>query len=176
VTIQLSRRTVVIALAAFLAFAGMATASFVLTLTRNADAGVFPGGFSDTPPWIADQATWLANQGIASGFEDGTFRPGDNITRGQAAFWLANYNDSIEIVQAEVIPGQHNIFARGVTCPVGKRVIGGGGEASDVDIFLTRSYPDSATSWRVRFETANQEGLSPSYIRAYAVCAPDTIP
>ena len=82
----------------------------------------------------------------------------------------------IEIVQAEAIPGGAAVFARSVSCPVGKRVIGGGGETDRSDIFMTRSYPESTTSWRVRWETDNNASISPSFIRAYAVCAPDTIP
>ncbi len=50
-------------------------------------------GFSDVDAesWYADAVNWAAENGIVNGFEDGTFRPDDNLTREQMAAFLYNY-------------------------------------------------------------------------------------
>ena len=42
-----------------------------------------PHGLSDVPPWVEDAVRWAVGEGIASGFDNGTFRPNDPITRAQ---------------------------------------------------------------------------------------------
>lgn len=46
--------------------------------------------FSDVTAgaYYTDSVTWAANAGIATGYIDGTFRPGDTVTRAQAAVFL----------------------------------------------------------------------------------------
>ncbi len=47
------------------------------------------GGFTDVAGTThADAIAWVAEQGIASGRADGTFGPGDDVTRGQMATFL----------------------------------------------------------------------------------------
>lgn len=41
----------------------------------------------------ADNIQWLLDNGIASGFPDGTYRPSEPVTRGQMATFLRNYDD-----------------------------------------------------------------------------------
>lgn len=50
-------------------------------------------GFSDVngDEWYADAVNWAAENGIVNGFEDGTFRAGDSLTREQMAAFLYNY-------------------------------------------------------------------------------------
>jgi hypothetical protein len=47
-------------------------------------------GFSDGAPWIEDALRWAAFHGIVTGFSDGSFRPNEQINRGQGAFWFYN--------------------------------------------------------------------------------------
>ena len=43
---------------------------------------VYPAhGFSDVPPWVEDAVRWAAGEDIATGYDDGTFRPNEPITR-----------------------------------------------------------------------------------------------
>ncbi|MBT2641703.1 S-layer homology domain-containing protein [Bacillus sp. ISL-41] len=39
--------------------------------------------------WALDEITFLVEQGVIGGFNDGTFRPGENITRGQAVIMIS---------------------------------------------------------------------------------------
>jgi len=58
-----------------------------------------------------------------------------------------------------------------VTCPTGKRVLGGGGHVAGATAgagFLWQSIPTSATAWRVAYKNTSGSGVS---IWAYAVCA-----
>jgi hypothetical protein len=171
--IQIRRRTAVLAIAAFLAFAAVATTSLVLTLTRPANAGP---GFSDTPAWAAAQINWLAANAIATGYSDGTFKPNDNITRAQAAFWFGNYNNAVQLVPDNTDPGPDNKFHMDKTCPAGKRAIAGGGNTSEPGLVMTDSYPISASVWRVRWKSDNDVNVNPTFINIWALCAPNTIP
>ena len=51
------------------------------------------GSFTDVASgdWYADAVNWAASVGIVAGFEDGSFRPNDAITREQMAAILCNY-------------------------------------------------------------------------------------
>ena len=51
-------------------------------------------GFYDVPDerWSAEAVEWAAKAGIAAGFEDGTFRPEEPITREQAVSLLYRYD------------------------------------------------------------------------------------
>lgn len=50
-------------------------------------------GFTDVADgdWYAEAVNWAASEEIVNGFEDGTFRPNDPITREQLAAMLMNY-------------------------------------------------------------------------------------
>ena len=49
-------------------------------------------GFADvSDEWYATAVNWAANVGVVNGFEDGTFRPNQPITREQLAAILMNY-------------------------------------------------------------------------------------
>lgn len=51
------------------------------------------GTFNDVESgqWYADAVNWAAEHGIVNGYEDGTYRPNDNLTREQMAAILHNY-------------------------------------------------------------------------------------
>jgi hypothetical protein len=63
--------------------------------TSTAIATVCPVQFDDVPPdhTFYSYIMCLACRGIVSGYADGTFRPGNNVTRGQAAKIVANSAD-----------------------------------------------------------------------------------
>lgn len=165
---QVRRRTTAAALAIFIALATLAAASLVM-LTRPA-ASV---GFPDTPPWAAAQINWLEANGIAEGYPDGTFGPNLNITRAQAAYWFGNYNRRTSIVKGEdVNPSSSTAFQATTTCPGGRRAIGGGGQTSSSNLFITDSYPSTATAWTVRWESDNDASVDPSFIRVWVLCMP----
>jgi len=52
--------------------------------------------FSDVPTshLFYDEITWLAASGVTGGFDDGTFRPGESVTRGSMAAFLYRYASS----------------------------------------------------------------------------------
>jgi len=172
--IQFRRRTVALALAAFMAVAAVATTSLVLTLTRTADAGP---GFTDTPPWIAPHAAWLRANGIADGYPTNppTFRPDENISRGQAAFWFGNYNNSLELVSSSDTDPVTTEITHGTPCPPGKRPVAGGGQTDTTNLHLTDSYPHLG-GWVVRFEYTGTVTPVTVTVTAWALCAPNTIP
>lgn len=64
----------------------------VLANLENGSANT-SGSFSDVADgaWYADAVNWAAENGIANGYEDGTFRPDAPLTREQMAAFLYNY-------------------------------------------------------------------------------------
>jgi hypothetical protein len=133
-----------------------------------AEAGA---GFTDTPPWAADQINWLADNGIANGFDDGSFGPNKNITRAQASYWLSNYNAAITFHQNPDAQITNTFFDVKASCPVGKRPVGGGGSAGFVGIHMVSSAPFGA-AWRVLWQ-ADAGPVNPGTLRAYVFCVPD---
>lgn len=65
--------------------------------------------FTDVAPgdWYADAIAWAAAEGVAEGYEDGSFRPNDAITREQLAAMLWRYAGSPEA------DGDLSVFADG---------------------------------------------------------------
>jgi hypothetical protein len=175
VTIQLSRRTVALALAAFVALTAIATTSLVLTLTSRADASHRFGDIGNTN-FFHDSTAWLKDNGIATGFGDGTFRPNSNITRGQASFWFANNNNAIEILEGGVDAGAGTTeVTAGRQCPTGKRPVAGGARHNESNFFISESYPDGQIWWTT-LETENDTPIDPGLVRVWALCVPNTIP
>lgn len=60
--------------------------------------------FSDvqTEDWYCPYVTWAAEAGVTTGFEDGSFRPGDNISREQLAVMLQRYILAYQLVTEQV--------------------------------------------------------------------------
>jgi DNA-binding beta-propeller fold protein YncE len=63
------------------------------TVNRPIDIvhGPYPAHFSDVPMehWAYSQVEHVYREGIASGYEDGTYRPGEAVTRDQMAVFVA---------------------------------------------------------------------------------------
>lgn len=91
--------------------------------------------FSDIPQgeWYADAVLWAAEQGIVTGYEDGSFGPADVITREQMAVMLHRYAgyrgyNMMEAVDMSTYPDAIDVsdFARGaVSWCVAKGIING---------------------------------------------------
>jgi hypothetical protein len=67
---------------------------------KPASAKTFGDVSSDA--WYADAVAWAAEQGIVSGYPDGTFGANDSITREQLALMLWNYAGKPEATQTEL--------------------------------------------------------------------------
>jgi hypothetical protein len=178
--IELSRRTIIIALVAFVAFAGLATASFVRTFTSTAEASHKFTDIGDTS-WLHDSSAWLADNGIADGYANGNFEPGWNITRGQASYWFFNYNEAIEIVERGPVGSSGNQFTHYAACPAGKRAVAGGGTPTppDIDLLMTASQPVLTTGGESRWVTiwtTRDRGTATANFTLWALCVPDAIP
>ena len=131
-------------------------------------AGLFGGGtalagggnaFTDTPPWIDQHANWLSENQIANGYPDGTFRPNDDITRGQSAFWIGNYNDAIfTVVDSASFTATFNGNAVAY-CGGNHRAVMGTGSSDDPNMALNASFsighPDFGQGWQVDFESVD---------------------
>lgn len=175
VVIQLHRRTVALTAVAFAATLAVAVIALVVALTGRAEAN---DRFDDLPARASfhETAGWLAANGVADGFPDGTFRPDGDITRGQASSWLANYNETIALVARTQNPAGNSAFTGFATCPTGRRPVAGGGETDVPELFMTDSRPSGPTEWSVSWETQRDILVNPAEISVWALCVPDTIP
>lgn len=75
--------------------AGVAVGAALGLLVGMAGAGGAAGSFSDVPPShpFHEEITWMSATGITTGFTDGTFRPGQPVTRqSMSAFLQRSYN------------------------------------------------------------------------------------
>lgn len=132
------------------------------------------GSFSDVPEThpFYDEIEWGSDNGIILGYNDGTFRPGNNVTRGASAAFISRYNDSLELVTDEIDPANSTGWIHQVSCPSGKRAVAGGGTILALATYMTDSYPVTDTTWRVRWESENNVTLNPSSIEVWALCIP----
>ena len=64
----------------------------------------------DGGEWYADPVAWAQENGIVTGYEDGTFRPNANVTRQEMALMLARYAAKIDGVDVKA-EGSLNAFA-----------------------------------------------------------------
>jgi hypothetical protein len=71
-----------------------------------------------------------------------------------------------------VNPGPSTSFFVTATCPFGYRAVAGGGQTSNVDLFITDSYRDTGAprSWHTRWETDNNASQDPSFVTTNALC------
>lgn len=129
--------------------------------------------FPDVPPGspFHDDVDWLVDQGIATGFPDGTFRGTDPVNRQQASRWFRNYAGRTQVKTSTINPGPSATFSQFVTCPAGTEPVGGGGGTDLNTIFLTASYP-SGQNWAVQFRTANGAAADPSQVTVSVICGP----
>ena len=133
---------------------------------------------SDANPFH-DEIAWLTdpNHQIASGFPNGTFKPQDPVKRQQLAFWMANFSDEFEIVETTTVipdPSISTSATATATCPIGKRVLSGGGRSSFTDAYIYESWADTPFTWRVSVKNSSNSVLPPGIlVTAQALCGPE---
>jgi hypothetical protein len=130
--------------------------------------------FPDVPgssPHHAD-ISWAVNNGITQGYNDGTFRPTQAVSRQTMATFLRRLSAEFEIVQSSAPVGTGDSVIHSTVCPPGKRPLGGGGRTTSADLFMTASYP-IGPAWVVRWETEDNASLGDGHTLAgYAICGP----
>jgi hypothetical protein len=118
-----------------------------------------------------DDIEWMAETGISEGYQDGTYRPGDPVTR-QAMSAFIHRANTYEI---ETKTTQFNNVSSAtviVPCPAGTEAISGGGGTNGSNQFMTASFPNAdASAWNVSFETENN-ALASFSATANVTCGP----
>ena len=171
--LQARRYAIAAGISIFAVMAMLAAASLVV-LTPPAGAD-----FTDTPPWASRQINWLADNEIAGGYPDNTFRPDLNITRAQAAYWFGNYNDAMVRKIGATNPPAGLAFEHTVYCgDQNLRAVAGGGTVNANEVFITDSAPVFSLDqgWRVRWETDSNSTVNPSNLTVSVLCIPRIIP
>lgn len=151
-------------------------APFVVTLLLAVPAVVVASHqFPDVPtdhPFHGD-ITWMADNGIAQGFDDGTYRPSNAVTRQAMAAFMRRLNGEFEVVEV-TFPSEvgepDTSFTLSAPCPDNKRAIAGGGRSSAFELMITDSYPDPGY-WTVRWESEDDAMVDPT-LTVWALCAP----
>ena len=129
--------------------------------------------FSDVPqshPFHHD-IDWMAANGIANGFDDGTYRPAEPLTRQAVAAFIHRLSNATETIFYAVDHGPATFFSYVAECPNGKRPISGGGHISANDTFLSASSP-TGSGWSLTWQTEDNATVDPGLMGAYVVCAP----
>jgi hypothetical protein len=148
----------------------------VASVTGGFAGQALAGGqsFSDVPPshQFYDDIEFMAQTGIAGGFEDGTYRPGQAVTRQAMAAFIHRAND-YESVSSANLHTQEAFAEEQVTCPDGTEVVSGFGHTSaSTDMFLTSTEVSAdGKTLTVRFETDDDQELNFS-ATAQAICGP----
>ena len=133
-----------------------------------------------------EEISWLTDQGLATGFPDGTFDPQGRIKRQQAAFWFANYNDAIYLTESPIDPPAGQTFSGQAGCADDDRAVAGGGvvdqaslrdDVAIVSSFPTREEGDVDNQWSVEWQTEDDDVVDPT-LTIWALCMPPiaTIP
>jgi hypothetical protein len=150
--------------------AGIAALVFAGSFTGGALAG---GGFSDVPPGHAfeDEITWMADTGISTGYPDGTFRPGQAVTRQAMAAFMGRLADSFYVVTAVVNPPDGLFVSGSAECIEGDRPLAGGGSTASAGWAMQDSRPDE-DGWRVAWESIDGTEGAPTFIEVFALCGP----
>jgi hypothetical protein len=131
--------------------------------------------FADVPaanPFAGDIG-WLTDQGLASGFPDGTFRPTAPVKRQQLARWMNNYNQRMDTAVASTNPAAASTFSATVDCPEGRRAVAGSGAATaGLGLTQVASYPSETFQWQVEWENVAGNVVDPSLLQVIAFCVP----
>lgn len=125
----------------------------------------------NTSPHHSD-ISWLADNGITTGFGDGTFKPTNPVARQHMASFLRRMNAEYEVVTtAGTIASAPTSWFDEASCPAGKRAVAGGGSLSGGNAAMSESYPTASGAWRVRWQTISGNLFGASY-GVWALCAP----
>jgi hypothetical protein len=120
-----------------------------------------------------DDIEWMADTGISTGYQDGTYRPGDPVTRQAMSAFLHRANTYEIVVASQAVQNQSTGSAVAF-CPAGTSVVSGGASHNGNNITISGSFPSAdGSSWTATFEVddnANQSFTA----RSHAVCGPVT--
>lgn len=127
--------------------------------------------FSDVPTNspFHDDISWMAENGIANGYDDGTYRPTNAVSRQAFAAFLHRYNAETEM-HTTVGPYNSKSFEPIVFCPIGKRPLSAGGSTTSQGVFIT-DVTLGPFSAKVRWESGSG-GVVSGTVTAWAMCGP----
>ena len=132
--------------------------------------------FPDVPPTspFHGDVDWLVDNGITSGYGDGTFKPTKAVTRQELAAFLHRYNDSIEIVNGPLVDPvvPDTSWYVSATCPAGKRAIAGQGLTLDARLVMVSSSTTTSAKWQVHWTSRTGATINPGGMIVSATCAP----
>ena len=128
--------------------------------------------FSDVPTNspFHDDISWMADHGLANGYDDGTYRPTNPVSRQAFAAFLHRYNQEIEMHTTEGAYGGASSFEPIVFCPTGKRPLAAGGSTTSQGVFIT-DVQLGPTSAKIRWESGSG-AIVAGTVKAWAVCVP----
>lgn len=155
-----------------------AVAAGVLVGATLGGVAVASHQFGDVPDESAfhDDISWMAENDITTGYADGTFRPGEPVSRQAMAAFMHRLASSYEWVHSSSNPGSGNIFSHGTTCPDGRMALGGAGEAEPTIVQVISERPTfgqgGAVGWSVTWSAAVGGNVDPSLLRVWVLCGP----
>jgi hypothetical protein len=155
------------------AVAVVAAVSTSLATGALAGEGRFSDVGADHP--FADDIAFMAESGIAGGFPDGTYRPGEPVSRQAMAAFL-HRAQTYRIEASLGLASNTPTVTATATCDPGETAISGGGTYQGPGrAFISASGPTAGGAWRTQFTTDG--GLSPTNhsMTAFALCAPGDI-
>lgn len=145
----------------------------VLAVASGGVAGALGSTFADVPPShpFFDEIEWMNANGIAGGYNDGSYRPGAPVSRAAMAAFMARLNDAYYLTDTGSVSATGTSLSNTADCDDGDRAIAGGGRTTSIELYLTDSHPTtSGDGWTVRWEFAS--GSSSANIQVWALCAP----
>ncbi len=165
-TLTISRRAAILTATMLCLGTGLVTGASTWAASR---------AFSDVLPShkFYESINWAQENGIVTGYTDGTFRPTNAVTRQAVAAILDRYNATISTYPSTTNPGKASAFSWGADCPAGRRPIAGGGTVDISGLVITDSYP-SLGSWTVRWESKDGSILNPDVMTVWVTCLPET--
>jgi len=167
-----ARRTPLRLLVVVVAVAVAAAVSATLVTSAVAGDIVFTDVPADHP--FAEEIDFVANAGIAEGFPDGTYRPGQPVSRQAMAAFLER-SQSYVVVAEQATAGNVSTLATNVRCKRSGHVAISGGAIYQGPgrAFLSSSGPGPGGGWAVGMTT--DDGVVRSMtMTAFAVCVPGT--
>jgi hypothetical protein len=129
---------------------------------------------SDHP--FADEITWMAQHEVAGGYPDGTYRPGQPVSRQAMAAFMSRLSGAFHVVTDSTNPIASTTFELTVYCDADERPLTGSGAASASNVLVAASFPSGADGWTVGWETDDNAVVDPTSIQAWVLCAPDDLP
>jgi hypothetical protein len=161
--------------AVVLAVALVAAVSATLTSRAFAAGGdPFSDVGADHP--FADEIAFVSTRGIAQGFADGTYRPGEPVSRQAMAAFLERSSTYRLVTETVPSPGPSSAFRATVSCerPGDVAVSGGARFGSSFFAYVTESRPTASGGWFVEMRTLTGQQLDAS-LTMYALCTPGQV-